>query len=251
LIRWSHDLCYVQGSAAFMIFFKNLFLICVVVLLSGCAGTYRTYAEMFELAFTPKTDAALPFSEFTANSPDYLYIRLGDQPRAVMGLLFIEQAQFKWTSANNVVLVTEQGRIVRSLGLPNDLLHTSNRNADPIKVKRFDNSEWTRQLDWSAGEFGYTVTSTFSEQTEETLTFFGQQIKAKKVIETLRYDNPSSYLRFDGLWQNVFWFDETSGKLLQSQQQLAPGTPAYEIVFISEIARQLRQSGVQIAGDAI
>ncbi|WP_189481858.1 YjbF family lipoprotein [Alishewanella tabrizica] len=234
-----------------MIFSKNLFLLCLVALLTGCAGTYRTYAEMFELAFTPATGAALPFSELTAPNPDYLYVRLGDQPRAVMGLLFIEQAQFKWTSANNIVLVTEQGRIVRSLGLPNDLLHTSNRTADPIKAKRFDNSEWTRQLDWSAGEFGYTVTSTFTEQANETLTFFGQQINAKKVIETLRYDNPTAYLRFDGAWQNIFWYDETSGKLLQSQQQLAPGTPAYEIIFISEIARQLQQSGVQIAGDAI
>lgn len=231
--------------------FKPFFILFLLSFLVGCAGTYRSYIEMFQLALSSKKDAALPFSELNADNPDYLYVKWGDQPRAVMGLLFIEQAQLKWTSANNIILVTEQGRIVRSSGLADDLLYTSNTQADPLKRASFNNTSWGRMLDWRAGEYGYVVRSTFTEMDDQFLTFFGQQLPVKKVVETLTYETPSPYWRFDERWQNVFWFHATTGKLLQSHQQLAPGKPAYELVFISEVARQLRQAGVQVAGDAL
>ncbi|MCB5226049.1 YjbF family lipoprotein [Alishewanella sp. 16-MA] len=234
-----------------MVLYKNLLVMCAIVFLTACSGTYRTYVEMFELALKPKPDAVLSFSELTSDNPDYLYAKLGDQPRSVMGLLFIEQDQFKWTSANQVILVTEQGRVVRTAGLENDLVYTSNTIADPVKTGAFANTSWGRMLDWEAGEYGYVVKSNFTVTENQFLTFFGQKVKVRKVVETLNYDNPSVYWRFDGVWQNVFWFDQASGKLLQSHQQLAPGMQPLELVFISEVARQLRKSGAQIAGDAI
>jgi len=234
-----------------MIAFKPLLLVVLLGFLTGCAGTYRTYTEMFQLALASKTDAALPFSELTADKPDYLYAKLGDQPRSIMGLLFIEQGQFKWTSANNVLLVTEQGRLVRTAGLADDLLHTTNTLADPLKTGNFTNTSWGRMLDWRGGEYGYIVRSTFAVSENELLTFFGQSVPVRKVVETLTYDTSSPYWRFDQDWQNIFWFHADTGKLLQSQQQLAPGKPVLELIFISEVARQLRQAGIDIAGDAI
>lgn len=234
-----------------MVLYKKLLVMSVLMFLTACSGTYRTYVEMFELALKPQPDAVLSYSELTSDNPDYLYAKLGDQPRSVMGLLFIEQDQFKWTSANQVILVTEQGRIVRTSGLENDLIYTSNTLADPVKAAAFTNASWGRMLDWEAGEYGYVVKSTFAVTENQFLTFFGQQIKVRKVVETLSYDTPSTYWRFDGVWQNIFWFDETSGKLLQSQQMLAPGMQPLELIFITEVARQLQKSGVQIAGDAI
>lgn len=231
--------------------YRCLSLLLALCLLTGCAGTYRTYAEMFKLAFTTPADITLPFEQVASSSYDYLYLRVGTQPRAALGLAFIEQQQFKWVSGEQELLITEAGRIVRTAGLANDLLMLTNRQADPLQAGVFRGASWVTAADWESGEYGVVLRSRFREQPIQHLRFFEYELPVRVVVEQVVIETPSRFWRFDGQWQNWYWFDAESGVLLQSQQQLAAGQPPFELIFISEVVRVLQRRGVTIAEDAL
>lgn len=206
---------------------------------------------MFKVALTPPPVVALTYSQVLNAPNDFLYVTADGQGRAALGLMFIEQNQLKWISASKELIVTEQGRIVRTRGLANDLLYLSNTVADPLKLNTYTATPWLRTADWGQGEYGYNLQSTFETFPNQYLTFFNQQLAVTKVVETIHYANPANYLRLDASWQNTFWLDANTGVVLQSQQQLAPGMPTLELIFISEIARLLQRTGVTVAEDAI
>jgi hypothetical protein len=230
-----------------------LMLLVSLFLLFGCSGTYNTYYGMLKTAFTPVKDVQFTYAQLNAAPMDYLYVRFGDLPQAALALAYIEGSQFKWVSGDRVLLVTDNGRIVRTSGLPNDLLYLTNAVSDPLKQPfRFSaNSSWLRLADWSRGEYGYQIRSTFEVMPVEQLMFFGHSLAVIPVIESLRYENESNFVRFDGKWQNQYWLDAQSGEVLKSRQVLAPGNPAFEMVFISAAARKLTRAGVTVSGDAL
>lgn len=226
--------------------------ICSLLLMS-CSGTYRSYADMLQLAFKETPDVQLPYSFFTTAPYDYLYVKQGDQAQVAMALMFVEQEQFKWVSADRVVLVTEHGRIVRTVGLANDLLHLTNSSNDPLK-KQLELSPvfyWIRLADWKNNEYGYPLKSTFQLGQPQPMLFFGQQLDVVQLIENVHYMAEPNFVRFDDKWQNVFWLDAESGVVLKSRQLLAPGAEPYELTFISEVVRQLQRAGKDVAADAI
>lgn len=230
--------------------FKPAAILLLVSLLSACSGTYVSYADTIKLLFTPASDVTLTYGQL-AKSHDFLYVRNGDNPRAALGLRFIEQGQLKWVSADNIMLVTEHGRITRTLGLNNDLMFISNKPNDPLKTANMAGSHWLRATDWQSAEYGLVLDSRFSEPSNEELTFFATPLPVKKIVETLSMRDKPANWRFDGEWQNTFWIDNETGVVLKSVQQLAPGLPAFELVFISEVVRSLKRNGVVIAEDAI
>lgn len=229
---------------------KPAAIILLASLLSACSGTYSSYVDTVKLFLTPASDATLTYG-YLASSHDFLYVRNGDNARAALDLRFIEQGQLKWVSADNVMLVTEQGRITRTLGLSNDLIFSSNKQNDPLKMADMAGSQWLRATDWLSGEYGVVIESRFSEVYNDELTFFGVTLPVKKIVETLRMRDKPTNWRFDGEWQNTFWFDSQTGTVLKSVQQLAPGIAPFELVYISEIVRKLQRNGIVVAEDAI
>jgi hypothetical protein len=219
--------------------------------LCSCSGTYHAYADMFKLAFAAKNDVSLSYKVLSETPYDYLYVRQGEQAQVAMALMFIEAGKFKWISADRVMLITEHGRIVKTLGLANDLLHLTNIDSDPLKTKTMTANNWLRLADWQQGEYGYQLRSTFERVPNQTLEFFSHNVSVIKVIETVQYDNTANFVRLDHNWQNIYWLEATSGEVLKSQQSLMPGAEVFELVFISEVVRQLRRLGVDVAADAI
>lgn len=229
---------------------KPAAIILLASLLSACSGTYSSYVDTVKLFLTPSSDITLTFGQL-ANTHDFLYVRNGGNARVALGLRFIEQGQLKWVSADNVMLVTEQGRITRTLGLANDLIFISNKQNDPLKIARMAGSNWLRATDWQSGEYGLVIESRFSEVYSDELFFFGTTIPVKKIVETLRMRDKPANWRFDGEWQNTFWLDSQTGTVLKSVQQLAPGIAPFELVYISEIVRNLQRNDIVVAEDAI
>ena len=213
----------------------------VLLALTACAGTYHSYIDNLQLAFAKSEDVQLSLTEVLNAPSDLLYVKHGERAVAAMALYNIEAGQHKWISADNALLVMEQGRIVRTLGFSNDLLHLTDTASDPIRqaAKLSGDNLWLRQADWQAGEYGYVLRSRFEVIPEQTLQFFQQPLQTTLVIEHVQYDNKSEYLRFDGHWQNRFWFDTASGTLIKSEQTLAPFWQPLNMTYISRIARLL------------
>lgn len=220
--------------------------------LTGCSGTYNAYEDMIKLALNPLPDVQLTYQQVSESPADFLYVKMGDIPQAALALAYIEGPQFKWVSGDQVLVVTENGRVVRTSGLPNDLLNITNTVSDPLKrpLLLTSNSSWLRLVDWQQGEYGYQVRSSFQVLPTETLSFFGHDIAVTPVIETLRYENDSNFVRFDGQWQNQFWLDTQTGVVLKSYQLMAPGKAPFETVYISAIVRKLRQAGITVSPEA-
>lgn len=220
-------------------FFGKLTCLLVSSFLVGCSGTYHSYKESLSYAFNPEPDVELTLAQVTASSADLVYFRQGENRQITLALAFIEHGQHKWVSADDVLIVVQQGRVVRTQGFDNDLLYVEGDAADPLVqgVNIVGGTKWQSKVDWAVDEYGYPVSSTFVAPQPDTLSLFGQQFNVIKVVETLNYDAPSQYWRFDRQWQNTYWFEISSGQLLKTQQKFSPLQVPIEFIFVSRAAR--------------
>lgn len=225
----------------------------VLLALTACAGTYRSYVDTLNLVFTATPDAELSLAEVQQSKYDLLYVTHGERPQAVMVLMYLEAGQHKWISADNAMLVMEQGRIVRTLGFAHDLLYLTNTISDPLshKANIKPNSSWLRLADWKHGEYGYALKSRFEVMPAQELIVFQQKIDTIMIIEYVQYEDNANYLRFDGGWKNYFWFDSRTGTLLKSEQKLAPFWQPITMTYASRIARLLKSADMESVGDTL
>ena len=232
---------------------KQLIASTALLALSACSGTYNSYLDTLKLAFTTPEDVNLTLQQVREARSDLMYVRHGERSVAAMALLRLEGGQHKWVSADNALLIMEQGRIVRTVGFSNDLLYLSNTQADQIRQPQAINptTEWLRLADWQNGEYGYALRSRFTVTPDQPLAFFGHRLNTIRITEQVSYQSPANYVRTDNSWQNEFWFDSTSGTLIKSEQQLAPFTERFEMTYISRIARLIpADSKINAAGGA-
>ncbi|MGP9801354.1 YjbF family lipoprotein [Rheinheimera sp. NSM] len=227
---------------------KPFAIVAACLFLSSCAGTYHSYIDTIKLALADTPDAELSIDEVLSSKSDLLYVTHGERSQAAMALMFIEAGQHKWVSADDALLVMEQGRIVRTLGFGRDLLYLTNTAADPVARYNTINaqSSWLRLADWQHGEYGYPLKSRFELMPGQQLSFFNSMLNTTLVVEYVTYQAEPNYVRFDGQWKNYFWFDTASGALLKSEQTLAPFREPVSMTYISRIARLVRDgsSGV-------
>ncbi len=210
-----------------------------IVGLSSCSGTYTTYIDDLSLAMKSQADVNLTFDEVRQYKQDLLYVRYGEQAVIAMVLGFLEAGQHKWLSANNAMLVIEQGRIIRTLGMADNLLALTNLQNDPLKqsFKIQEPQSWTRVADWEHGGYSYEISSTFEVIGTETLNYFGHQLITYHVREHVNYNSRSNSILDDTHFINDYWFDEKTNQMIKSNQQLIPSSDVLSMVYISRIAR--------------
>ncbi len=217
---------------------KNFIIVGVLILLSACSGTNQAYYQTLKLAFSKQENVRLTLPEVQQSKTDLAQVTRGDKASITMALAYLEEAQHKWVSADKAMLILEKGRIVRTIGLEEDLLYISNTHADPLKaLAESSGKNWTRKIDWANDKYGHTIQSSFNDATADTLEIFNQSFEVVKYIENVRYTAPSKFIQLDRQWQNVFWVDKQSGILLKSKQKLAPHTELIEMLYLSRIAR--------------
>ncbi|MEI8596277.1 YjbF family lipoprotein [Photobacterium sp. Hal280] len=175
-----------------------------------------------------------------------MYARIGDGPQAFMVLALAEPAailtspktatdseatepamQLKWLAADKGMLVTEHGRLVKTLNLPlGNLVQVTAETPDPVALGLqlpSTPTTWTRRVDWQPGyHFGYQLTSHFEDKGLVTITINTITQPARYFVEKVNV--PSLALQFD----NAFWIDPASGQVLKSRQLIAPGLPEVE-----------------------
>lgn len=222
--------------------FRFTVLMILACLLIACSSTHHALLDTIRLGFSSADDVTLTLEEVAASEFDLIYIQPDKGPRATMVLAELEHGQHKWLSADNVLLVLEHGRIVRSLGLSNDLTYVSNTGADPLRHKALldANAKWQRVTDWQyRQQSGYELSSVFSQQQAE-ITVFEQRFSTRLLREQV------TVVQTKATFENLFWFDESTGVLLQSQQQLAPHSPVFHITYISQAARLIKASSAEV-----
>ena len=226
----------------------KLILLAISVFITGCSGTYHSYYQTLKLGLSSEPEPVISLNSVQNSPIDLMQVKRGDRTTVIMALAYIEAGQHKWLSADEAMLVFEKGRVVRTLGLSTDLIHLTNKDADPLKKiaksivkKTFKSSSqqtWDRKADWS-GEYGYEIISNLSNAGEQTLNILSDNINTTLFIETLSYLAPTNYVQSDNTWKNYFWFHTTTGELVKSIQLLSPLDKPIEMVYLSRIARIL------------
>jgi hypothetical protein len=216
--------------------------ILILMFSCGCSGTYHAYYQTLKIAFAKQDNAKITTREVQQSEIDVISVKRGERPTAIMALAYLENDQHKWVSSDNVMLVMEKGRIIRTLGFEENLLHSSNTNFDPLKSLPNHSSDkpepltWSRIIDRTGDEYGYPIESIFSQASQDTVQALNLKIEAILYVETLNYDAPANYLRFNNSWQNHFWYTK-SGELIKSIQKVSPLSESLEITYLSRIAR--------------
>lgn len=152
-------------------------------------------------------------------------VRIGKSAGVVTILASIDGERLHWASADRVVLITERGRLVKTVGLPRDLLTTRLTEFDPLaRVVRGDAANEagvSRIVDLRPkDDFSVPVESRCTVQGEETLMLLGQprnvvRIRERVVVRKWRWST-----------DNLYWCDPASGRIWKSRQQFCPEVPA-------------------------
>ncbi|MEP4892435.1 MAG: YjbF family lipoprotein [Aliiglaciecola sp.] len=211
-------------------------LICSILFLSACSSTQRAYKQNIELYFSSKDGVTLTKESVIESPIDLVYIKAGDRPYATLALAFIENNQYKWVSADDAVMITQNGRLVRTLGLDTNLIYVDNLTTDPLISKKdvADNANWNSYIDIDPQQYGIKFSSTFSRETNIPLTILEQQFSTTKVMENVTTQNA---LGNTVSWQNVYWYHTQSGQLLRSSQQFSGSTERYDLQYVSRAMR--------------
>lgn len=204
---------------------KLIFLV-VTLLLAGCSQRFQdvnaTLSEAIlgadDVVMTPEQIKELPYAS--------AYVRINDGPQIFVVLAFAEPntqtgvTQYKWMSADRAVIVTEAGRIVKTIGLYGDNLAGVNR-------RQQTQSSWHVTYDWMPQyRYGYHGIALQTPSGEEKLTTPVKQYETQKIIETVKFDAIDSQI------VNTYWKDINTDRVIKSIEQLGPEMTTIELTLL-------------------
>ncbi|KJF92730.1 lipoprotein YmcC precursor [Photobacterium angustum] len=217
----------------------------IVFIATGCSQKISNVKDTVELAIYGTPDITKSRYEIAQIPYASTYAKIGDHNQIFMILALAEPVldntkssatQLKWLSSDNGMIVTEHGRIVKTVNLPDgNLVNTYSEKPDPLSLGLQLSStptHWQRTIDWQPGyHSGYTLNSVFTYKKPETLYVNGKYHATLKFIETVQVKElNTSYL-------NMFWIEQTTGNVVKSRQIIAPSLPSIELTPLKPFAQ--------------
>ncbi|WP_299999799.1 YjbF family lipoprotein [uncultured Cedecea sp.] len=201
----------------------RLFALPFFALLAGCTpsqqGVVDTFSAIWEAKDVTMTDEAIQSLPYAST-----YFSIDNEPRVFLVLGYIEQGSLKWLSRDGSIIVTRNGRLVKTANLHSrNLLEVISVTPDPLlEAQSLANGQtWSRTIRWKEGEQlrSAALTSRFTRaEKDEVLTIAGEAVPCQVWYEEVQSNVP------DSRWQNIFWVDTRNGQVRQSHQMLGAGT---------------------------
>ncbi len=199
----------------------------LALILSGCssAGSNNSnYWNLFQLlkqSWAASTGhVRVSYEQVAAVPYASLGYRLDGGNQMMLVLATDTDGDLLWTSPSRVVLVTRNGRIVRSLGLGHDLaaLTTSDRSASPAPIAALKAPFTSSRLEDfpDIGLYGVLITCQARQVGRKGIMILGKRIATMRVDEACRSAN------LDWSFVDSFWLDADSGLVWQSRQHIHP-----------------------------
>ncbi len=216
--------------------------------LTGCSQRISALNDTIKLAFIGDKDITLTKEQVSAIPYASIYAKIDDTPQAFVVLGYAEpkaslaSTQFspepmelKWLSADSGMLVTINGRLVKTHNLySGNLAAVESSDPDPILLGLHLASTpktWTRTLDWQPGyHYGYTATSQFNLVAQEDVSINGTATPSLHFSELVSVD------ALNIQYQNEFWLNPQNGRVLKSRQKIAPNLPFIDITLLKPYA---------------
>lgn len=216
--------------------------------LSGCSQRISALNDTVKLAFWGNEDVVLTPEQVSANPYASIYVKIEDTAQAFVVLAFAEPKislssvknapealELKWLSADKGMLVTVNGRLVKTHNLlMGNLSAVESNEPDPLLLGLHLSSTpktWTRTLDWQPGyHYGYQAKSEFKLISDENILINGTPTQALHFSENVSVD------ALNIQYQNEFWLDPQTGSVIKSHQKIAPNLPFIDITLLKPFA---------------
>lgn len=147
--------------------------------------------------------------------------RLNGGPQNIIVLASDNGQEQMWTSAARIVLVTKDGRIKRTVGLPHDLAALAPRTNEDLKApalaaKDPHPQQYTADFP-DAGIYGAQIVCRAVSKGARAITILGQRIATTRIEENCG----SQSQRWS--FTNIYWVDAKTGFVWRSRQSIHPG----------------------------
>ncbi|MGL5345677.1 MAG: YjbF family lipoprotein [Plesiomonas sp.] len=198
-----------------------------LISLVGCSTTTSNTGETIRYALFGADDITVTKAHVSELPYASAYLKIGDNPRVFVVLAYVNGEDFSWLTADNVMIITRHGRIIKTVGLENDLVSLINESTDPLAAKPTTKAEWQAIAEWQQRYVsGYQMKGRIIQHEKETLDLVANQILVNRFEEKITL-MPSSTC-----WTNTFWRDSSTGQVVKTQQQLGPNMPVIELTIL-------------------
>lgn len=130
---------------------KRLAIVLMCLMIQACSTTTKGLGNSLRQSiFGP--DGVQLTDEDIQNMPyASQYMTLNNGPQLFVVLAFSENGQQKWVTQDRATIVTQHGRVVKTLSLADNLIDINNLAADPLAHANqiIDGASWTRTMGWT------------------------------------------------------------------------------------------------------
>ncbi|EDL67787.1 YjbF family lipoprotein [Vibrio campbellii] len=208
----------------------RLFVVLPILSLTfGCTQKFNDVSATVQEAYSNYIDVELTPEEIEAVPYASAYLKIGNQKQVFVVLAFAEsnpltgQTQLKWVSADKAMVVTENGHIVKTIGL-----QTTNLAGVYGIVPAYSVSpiQYALSYDWSE-QYRYG----FPAQVERS--FQGKETLATPIssTETDVYTEIVTFPSLEESVKNTYWVD-SNGQVIKTRQHLGPNMVSVELTIL-------------------
>lgn len=196
---------------------QRLAILLVCLLLQACSDSTKGLGTSLWHSIVGDDGIQLTHDEIQNMRYASQYMRINHGPQIFVVMAYDENGQQKWVTQDRAMIVTENGRIVKTTGLGDNLQQVTNQASDPLaKVNQIvDGTRWTRQMAWTEHQQVRMATahSTFTWEGTDTLKVAVSNTPVRVLDEEVTASGKT--------WHNRFWID-SEGQVRQSTQYLGP-----------------------------
>ncbi len=203
--------------------------------LSACSETYLgPIGESVRLLVAGSEDEPIPRARIDSITYATMSAKIGSGQRALVVLGGVDQKELSWFSANRVVFVTREGRLIRTAGLAANLKHTQLIDKDYLRTLNEEQSptgSLRRLVDLAPPDrYGILITSSLESLGPSSIEISELQFNTQLFRETNKARD------LDWSFENLFWVDPENGLIWKSVQYIHPDIPPLELELLKPLA---------------
>lgn len=191
--------------------------VAMTILLSGCSQRFETVNDTLKEAVFGFDDVNMTTEQIEQLPYASAYFRINDGQQIFMVLAFADvnpennQTQLKWVSSDKAMIVTEQGRIVKTLNLPE--YNLAERASLDGAWQETDHSR--SRYDWPASNYGFNAESEYTQRGKETIQ------TPTWTKELAVWEESVNFAALNDSIKNSYWID-ADNNVLKSVQYIGP-----------------------------
>ncbi|WP_199453651.1 YjbF family lipoprotein [Vibrio owensii] len=185
------------------------------------ATVQEAYGNYIDVELTPEEIEAVPYAS--------AYLKIGNQKQVFVVLAFAElnpltgNTQLKWVSADKAMVVTENGHIVKTIGLQTSNLAGIYGNVPAYSARSV---QYSLSYDWSdKHRYGFSAKVERSRQGKETV------VTPISSTVTDVYTEVVTFTSLEKSVENQYWVNG-KGEVVKTRQHLGPNMVPVELTIL-------------------